>query len=151
MQLSVRWLYNNEILLSQYLTEYVNGTMFLFKCVWLTSRRAVMPGGHRGGCRFARFASLRPRRPTGAIVNLTTIKAIVIKSKNYLNFIHHQKPFSTIRWEFPLWVRQLFRFIDCHVLGNWFLILINEGQGHTIEYRKRSYLLIDLPNWWTSY
>lgn len=92
--------------------------MFLFKCVWLTSRRAVSGGA--ASRRFARFASLHPIRPTESIVNLTTIKAIVIKSKNYLNFIHNQKPFSTILWEFPLLVRQLFRFIGSHVLGNWF-------------------------------
>lgn len=62
----------------------------------------ISPGGQPAARHFARSASLRPIRPTGAIVNLTTIKAIVIKSKNYLNFIHHQKLFSTIRWEFPL-------------------------------------------------
>lgn len=58
-------------------------------CDWHLSGRSV--GGEPTVCK-----RLPSCRPTDAIVNLTTIKAIVIKSKNYLNYIHHQKLFSTI-------------------------------------------------------
>lgn len=73
----------------------------------------ISPGGQR-----QKVDGLQDLRPfarlalptTEAIVSLTTIKAIVIKSKNDLNYIHHQKLLLTIRWELPLLVSQLFRF-----------------------------------------
>lgn len=123
MQLSVRWLYNNEILLSR--SRYRNGIWKRNNVLIQMYVIDISPGG-------------QPRRPDvlqdlppftqfalplyDAIVNLTTIKAIVIKSKNYLNYIHYQKLFSTFRWEFPLLVRQLFRFIASHICINMFQI-----------------------------